>query len=94
MNWDICNQGEIEHIFKHRKSLVSDNVIVTDPKPITRDFAVLINRQQGLEVVVEINAVNETSYEGTVINVRVGDQGLTRQQAKFSLEHIDTLIKV
>lgn len=94
MNWDICNQGKIEHIFKHRKSLVSDNVMVTDPRPITRDFAVLMNRQQGLEVVVEIDAVNDTSYQGTVVNVRLGDPGLNHQQATFSLENIDTLIKV
>ena len=92
MNWDICNKGVIANVFKHQTS--QDPVILTDTKPISNDFAVLMNKKQGLEVVVKINKVEpDTSYSGEVISVRFGDQNLVEQPASFKLEHIDTLIK-
>ena len=92
MNWDICNDGTITNVFKHHTS--QDPVVLTDTRPISNDFAVLMNKQQGLEVVVKIDQVKpDTSYSGQVVSVRIGDQSLIQKDASFKLEHIDTLIK-
>ena len=93
MDWDICNEGVIQNVYKHRTTS-RDPVLVTDPKPISDDFAVLINKQKGVEVIVKINAITGKNYSGEVITVRLGDPRLATEEATFSLEHIDTLIRM
>ena len=93
MDWDICNEGVIQNVYKH-KATSRDPVLVTDPKPISDDFAVLINKQQGIEVIVKISVISEKKYHGEVITVRLGDPALHNEQAVFTLEHIETLIRM
>ena len=93
MEWDICNKGVIENVFKHKISS-RDPVLLTDPKPISNDFAVLINKKRGVEVIVRIDTISGKKLHGEVITVRLGDPSLHENLATFKVENIETLIRM